>query len=233
MAEKPKLYTGTSGYSFKTWKGIFYPEDLPEKQMLPYYGSRFQTVEINYTFHHMPSVTLFESWKEKVPPDFKFVLKAPRRITHTLRLKNTADPLSFFLKTAETLQNRLGPVLFQLPPSLKKDGECLRDFISLLPPRILTAFEFRHPSWFDDDIFGLLQDHGCALCIADAEEDLEVPFAATADWGYLRLRRPGYSDADLVFWAERIKKQPWHSVYVFFKHEVEGPHMALHFTEIF
>src|SRR5881394_1123722 len=149
------LYVGTSGFSYKEWKGPFYPEDLPEKQMLRFYGERFRTVEINNTFYRMPKESVLDAWANEVPADFKFVLKAPQRITHMQRLKDAADSVSYLLKVAVALKERLGPLLFQLPPYFKKDAARLRDFLDLLPREPRSAFEFRHPSWFDDEIFGM------------------------------------------------------------------------------
>jgi uncharacterized protein YecE (DUF72 family) len=228
------LYVGTSGYSYKEWKGSFYPEDLPEKQMLHFYGQRFRSVEINNTFYRMPKASMLEAWANEVPPDFKFVLKAPQRITHLQRLKDTGDSVSFLLKVAETLKERLGPLLFQLPPYLKKDASRLRDFLPLLPADRRAALEFRHESWFDDEIFGLLREHRAALCIAEAEDGVEVPFVSTADWGYLRLRRPDYGDVELTAWLDRIRQPAWKSAFIFFKHEEEGkgPQMARRFLEL-
>src|SRR5947208_14235037 len=181
------LYAGTSGYSYKEWKGTFYPKELPDKQMLRHYGERFRTVEINSTFYRMPKASVLEAWASEVPADFRFVLKAPQQITHRQRLQGAGDSMSHLLEVAGALKERLGPLLFQLPPNLKKDVPRLRAFLALLPSPPRAAFEFRHPSWFDDEVFGLLRDHQAALCIAEAEDDLEVPFVATAAWGYLRL----------------------------------------------
>src|SRR5262245_32037767 len=216
------LLVGTSGYSYKEWKGSFYPKDLPDKQMLRYYGERFRTVEINNTFYRMPKVTVLNTWAEEVPAGFKFVLKASQRITHQLRLKDAAEPVSYLLKASAALGERLGPLLFQLPPNLPKDLPRLRDFLALLPKDRRAAFEFRHQSWFDDEVFAALREQGAALCIAEAEADLEIPFVATAPWGYLRLRLPEYSDKDLRNWAKRVKDQDWTDAFVFFKHEDEG-----------
>jgi len=228
------LYVGTSGYSYKEWKGTFYPADMSSKGMLHYYGERFKTVEINNTFYRMPNISVLQTWAAEVPPDFKFVLKAPRQITHSQRLKNSGDSVSYLLEVAGALKERLGPLLFQLPPNLKKDVPRLRDFLSLLPARCRAAFEFRHQSWFDDEVFALLNDHHAALCIAEAEGDLEVPFVATSDWGYLRLRRPDYGDAELKTWINLVREQDWRDVFVFFKHEDEGkaPRMAKRFLEL-
>lgn len=228
------LYVGTSGYSYKKWKGPFYPEDLPDKQMLHYYGERFRSVEINNTFYRMPKESVLENWASEVPADFKFVLKASQRITHKQRLKDAADSVEYLLRVAGALQERLGPLLFQLPPFLRKDAPRLRDFLALLPKGCRAAFEFRHQSWFDDEIFDLLREHHAVLCIAEAENDLEIPFVSTADWGYLRLRRPDYGDAELKAWGEKIADQKWQDAFVFFKHEDEGkgPAMAKRFLEL-
>jgi uncharacterized protein YecE (DUF72 family) len=228
------LYVGTSGYSYKEWKGTFYPEDLPEKQMLRFYGERFRSVEINNTFYRMPKATVLEGWAAEVPADFKFVLKAPQRITHIQRLNEADDSVAYLLKVAAALKERLGPLLFQLPPYLKKDSQRLRNFLALLPQDPRSAFEFRHPSWFDDEVFGLLRDHHAALCIAEAEEGFEIPFVSTADWGYLRLRRPDYGDTDLKERVSRVRQQGWKDAFVFFKHEDEGkgPQMAKRFLEL-
>ena len=228
------LYVGTSGYSYKEWKGTFYPEDLPDKQMLHFYGERFRSVEINNTFYRMPKESVLDGWAQEVPAEFKFVLKAPQRITHMQRLKDAGDSVSYFLRVAGVLTQRLGPLLFQLPPYLKKDAPRLREFLTLLPAERRTAFEFRHESWFDDEIFGLLREHKAALCIAEAEDGVEVPFVSTADWGYLRLRRPDYGDPELKAWRQRIQDQGWSDAFVFFKHEDEGkgPQMAKRFLEL-
>ena len=228
------LYVGTSGYAYKPWKGPFYPEDLPDKQMLRFYGERFKSVEINNNFYRMPKASVLEAWATEVPSDFKFVLKAPQRITHMQRLKDAGDSVSYFVKVAGGLNERLGPLLFQLPPFLKKDAPRLREFLALLPSHLRCAFEFRHESWLDAEIFDLLRAHHSALCIAEADDDLQVPFEATADWGYLRLRRADYGDADLKDRANRVQQQTWQDAFIFFKHEDEGkgPQMAKRFLEL-
>jgi uncharacterized protein YecE (DUF72 family) len=221
------IYIGTSGYSYKEWKGSFYPADLPNKSMLRFYAMQFNSVEANSTFRGIPDVSAVRNWMEQVPAQFRFALKAPFQITHQKRLKGVKRPLSAFFAATSVLQRRLGPVLFQFPPNFKKDAPRLRAFLRLLPPRIRAAFEFRHESWFDDEILGLLRGHRAALCIADAE-DLAVPFAATTNWGYLRLRREEYSRANLKGWAKRIQDQNWRDAYVYFRHEDEakGPRFA-------
>ena len=228
------LYVGTSGYSYKEWKGPFYPEDLPDKQMLHFYGERFRSVEINNTFYRMPKSSMLEAWATEVPADFKFVLKAPQQITHIKRLKEAGDSVAYLLKVALALNERLGPILFQLPPYLKKDATRLREFLALLPPDRPVAMEFRHESWFDDETLGLLREHQAALCIAEAEDGVEVPFVSTAKWGYLRLRRPDYGDVELQTWVDKVRGQAWSDTFIFFKHEDEGkgPLMAKRFLEL-
>ena len=228
------VHAGTSGYSYKEWKGTFYPADLPATGMLSFYAKRFSTVEINNTFYRMPKASVLEAWAKEVPADFMFVLKASQRITHHQRLKDADDSVSYLLEVAGALKERLGPLLFQLPPYLRKDAPRLREFLALLPSDRRAAFEFRHQSWFDDEVFGLLRDHRAVLCIAEAENDLEIPFVSTADWGYLRLRRPDYGDAELKAWAKRVHEQKWREAFIFFKHEEEGkgPEMAKRFLKL-
>jgi uncharacterized protein YecE (DUF72 family) len=228
------LYVGTSGYSYKEWKGPFYPKDLPEKQMLHYYGERFRSVEINNTFYRMPTASVLNGWAAEVPADFKFVLKASQKITHFQRLKDVRDSVEYLVNVVTTLKERLGPLLFQLPPNLQKDVPRLREFLMLLPRRCRAAFEFRHQSWFDEEVFGVLREFQAVLCIAEAENDLEIPFVSTADWGYLRLRRPDYGDAELKAWVDRARQPGWTDAFVFFKHEDEGkgPLMAKRFLEL-
>ncbi len=229
------LHLGTSGYSYKEWKGIFYPADLPAKRMLAFYAQHFNAVEINNTFHRMPTEALLQSWAGEVAGDFKFILKAPQQITHRQRLKDSGQSVEHLCAVATTLGERLGPILFQLPPNLKKDAARLEEFLSILPPAIAAAFEFRHQSWFDEEIFALLRAHQAAMCVAEAEGELNVPFVSTADWGYLRLRLPEYSKHDLRAWAARIREANWREAYVFFKHEDEarGPAFAHQFLSIF
>jgi uncharacterized protein YecE (DUF72 family) len=228
------LYVGTSGYSYKEWKGTFYPADLSDKKMLHYYGGQFRSVEINNTFHRMPTVALLEGWAGEVPDSFKFVLKAPQLITHIKRLKDADDSISYLVDITGVLSQRLGALLFQLPPNLKKDLPRLRDFLALLPPQRRVAIEFRHQSWFDEELFDLLRRNDVALCIADAESDLDVPFVSTAKWGYLRLRRPDYDRAELARWAKLVRDQGWSDAFIFFKHEDEarGPLLAKTFLEL-
>ena len=228
------FYFGTSGYSYPKWKGRFYPAKMPAKEMLGFYASRFRAVEINSTFYTPPEVSVLEGWAGQVPADFRFAFKAPQKITHFRRLKDVGELVRSMLDVLGTLKRRLGPLLVQLPPNFKKDVPRLREFLALLRRKNRVAMEFRHPSWFDEEVFGLLRKHRTALCIADTEDDLAVPFVATADWGYLRLRRPKYSTAALKAWAARMKSQAWRDCFVFFKHEDEakGPKMASRLLEV-
>jgi uncharacterized protein YecE (DUF72 family) len=229
-----KLRAGTSGYSYKEWKGSFYPADLPAARMLSFYAKSFSTVEINNTFYRMPSEKVLLGWSTQVPDDFAFVLKASRRITHIKKLKDATDEVAYLLKTVAALGKKRGPLLFQTPPFLRKDLARLRDFLALLPPDGKSAFEFRHQSWFDDEVFAVLREHNAALCLADADDELTIPFVSTAPWGYLRLRRPEYGDEDFRAWAARIHEQPWKEAFVFFKHEDagRGPRFATRFLEL-
>ncbi len=203
--------------------------------MLGFYATRLGAVEINNTFYRMPKADLLERWRDAVPGSFRFALKASRRITHHQRLKDAGDSVDHLFRTAEVLGERLGPILFQLPPYLKRDVDRLASFLAILPDGLRGAFEFRHASWFDDEVFKLLEGAGASLCIADSGSDHDTPLAATADFGYLRLRRQDYDEAALRSWAEKIRAQPWSEVYVFFKHEDEGagPRMAAEFEALF
>jgi len=229
-----RLCAGTSGYAYKPWKGKFYPADLPDGEMLRYYGERFRAVEINNTFYRMPTPVVLDGWAGQVPEAFRFVLKAPQRITHLQRLKDAGAAVAQLIKVAGTLKSRLGPLLFRLPEDLSKDISALRDFLALLPGDCRAVMDFRHQSWFDDEVFSALRERGAALCIADAESGLEVPFVPTAGWGYLRLRRPDYDDAALAAWIKRIREQAWDDAFVFFRHEDEarGPRLAARFMEL-
>jgi uncharacterized protein YecE (DUF72 family) len=223
-----RVLCGTSGYSYAPWKGPFYPADLPSQKMLAFYSERLPTVEVNNTFYRMPSAKTLATWSDQVHGAFQFALKAPQRITHRQKLVDVSDSVSFLYRTLAELGAKLGPVLFQLPPSLRKDLPRLTAFLELLPRGPRAAFEFRHESWFADDVYEALRTRGAALCVAEAEE-LETPLVPTASFGYLRLRKPDYSGADLRAWAERILEQPWAEAFAFFKHEdaARGPQLAL------
>ena len=229
-----KLYVGTSGYSYKEWKGSFYPDKIPAAQMLSYYSSRLPAVELNNTFYRLPQRPMFEGWKTQVPENFRFAVKASQRITHFKRLKEAAVETSYMLETVSVLEDRLGVVLFQLPPNMKKDLERLETFLRDLPASTPAAFEFRHPTWFDDEVLELLRRDSRALCVSDTDDLPANHIDKTADWGYLRLRRVNYSPPSLVEWIERIKAQNWNDTYVFFKHEDEGtgPKLAAEFLKL-
>jgi uncharacterized protein YecE (DUF72 family) len=218
-----QLLVGTSGFSYPEWKGTFYPEGLADGDMLKSYAERLPTVEINNTFYRMPQPPLLDGWNKKVEGSFCFALKAPRSITHISRLKDAGDGVGHFMKVAATLGDRLGPILFQLPPFFKKDAGALREFLTLLPAGTQAAFEFRHPSWFDDETATLLSDKQAALVAGDPDEGEPLPLMATAPFGYLRLRAPSYDVAGLTAWHARIAAQPWQRAFVYLKHEVFGP----------
>jgi uncharacterized protein YecE (DUF72 family) len=217
------IWTGTSGYNYPEWKGSFYPADLPAKKMLPYYAARFPTVEINYTFYRMPNERLVGGWAAQTPSPFKLTLKAPRRITHDSRLKNCGDLVKSFCQAAGTLGDKLGALLFQLPPSAKKDLPLLDAFLDELPPKARAAFEFRHASWLDDEVCARLGARNLALCVADSER-LSTPVRVTADYAYFRLRDEGYTPDDIKRWAATIARETASctDVFVYFKHEDEG-----------
>jgi uncharacterized protein YecE (DUF72 family) len=229
-----RLFAGTSGYSYKEWKGSFYPADLPADQMLRSYAERLPAVEINNTFYRLPSAAQLESWAGQVPAGFRFAVKASRRITHIKRLKEAHDETGYLLRTLNALGPRLGVVLFQLPPNMKKDLGRLGAFLDLLTLGPRAAFEFRHPSWMDADVEACLRDRGCAWCVADDEDGPEPQVVSTGRLGYLRLRRPGYDDAALARWAAAVAARDWDEAYVFFKHEDEGagPALAQRFLEL-
>jgi uncharacterized protein YecE (DUF72 family) len=219
------ILVGTSGYNYPEWKGSFYPSDLPAAKMLPFYASRFPSVEINYTFYRMPTPKLIAGWRAQVPAGFRFTLKAPKRITHDKRLRaaEVSESVNGFLTAASELGPQLAALLFQLPPNFKKDAGLLREFLALLPPKTTAAFEFRNPSWLDEEIFETLRSRNIALCIADSEAR-ETPLVHTADYAYFRLRDEGYGDADIAMWTEAATRaaSTARDVFVYFKHEDEG-----------
>jgi uncharacterized protein YecE (DUF72 family) len=228
-----RLRSGTSGFSYAEWKGSFYPEKTRGKDMLRLYATQLDCVEINNTFYRMPKPELFASWAQTVGEDFIFVIKAPQRITHYQKLVDAGENVGNLWQVAQQLGPRLGPVLYQLPPFLHKDLELLKHFAAVLPSDMRTVFEFRHRSWFDEETFEVLRQHGVALCFSDVDPmsaddpGLEQPFTSTADFGYLRLRREAYDDAGLRAWIDQARAQPWRELFVFFKHEPTAPGYAL------
>jgi uncharacterized protein YecE (DUF72 family) len=227
------VYGGTSGFSYKEWKGSFYPGDLPAAKMLSFYASKLPCVEINNTFYRMPKPELLAKWAEETAPGFRFVLKAPRRITHSERLHGSEQSVSQLFDVASALGDKLGPVLFQLPPFFKKDLTVLREFLSKMPADRRIALEFRNPSWFDDSVYGVLGEHDAALCGGDVDEQgKSPPFVATASFGYLRLRKSDYAPGELESWAERVTSQRWTETFAFLKHEKRGPELANRFISL-
>jgi uncharacterized protein YecE (DUF72 family) len=229
-----RVAVGTSGYAYKEWKGHFYPDDIKPADFLRFYGTKFRTVEINNTFYRMPKSTVLERWASQVPESFRFSLKASRRITHQQRLKDVATDVGYLVATAQVLGDKLGVLLFQLPPSLRKAMPRLEAFLAALPEGVRVALEFRHESWFDDEVYGKLKERNVALCISDeGEGEKAVPFVATADFGYLRLRRETYSDEELADVARRVAAETWPEAYAFFKHEEGAPDLAARLQRLF
>jgi uncharacterized protein YecE (DUF72 family) len=229
-----EINVGTSGFSYKEWKGAFYPEKISPKEMLRFYSAHFNTVEINNTFYHMPTEGILSGWADKVPDGFVFAFKAPQIITHIKRLRNVASETEYFFKTLSMLGRKLGPVLFQFPKTFYADIPELKNFLTLLPHTMSFAFEFRNPSWLDTAILDLLREKGCSLCTPDSDENAATEIIRTASWGYLRLRRVDYTENELSGWLKRILSQKWQGAFVFFKHEEEtgkGPDTAIRFCK--
>jgi len=224
----PSLSAGASGFSFKEWKGSFYPRDLKADAMLAWYAERLPTVEINNTFYRMPTTDLLQSWLRTVPAHFRFAIKASRRITHfaKLRPEGAADSVQFLYATLAALDAKRGPVLFQCPPFLKKDVALLESFLQLLPAGHRAAFEFRNESWFADDVYEALRGAGAVLCVSEREDNAPPPLVETAAWGYLRLRLEMYSEQDLQQWARRLAATGWREAFVYFMHEPTAPAYA-------
>jgi uncharacterized protein YecE (DUF72 family) len=229
-----KIHVGTSGYGYKEWKGKFYPAKISPTEMLRFYARRLGTVEINNTFYHMPTPSILTSWAEQVPADFVFAFKAPQVITHFKRLKNVDEETKYLFETLSVLEGKLGPVLFQFPKSFHPDLPALEYFLALVPGTVSCAFEFRGPTRPDGVILDLLRERGYCLCNADTDEAPAGEIVSTATWGYLRLRRSDYTEADLMQWLERIRAQKWKRAFVFFKHEGEakGPEAAIRFRDL-
>lgn len=229
-----KIYAGTSGFAYKEWKGKFYPEKIPPKEMLHFYSERLGAVEINNTFYRMPRESVLKSWAEQVSGGFIFALKAPQVITHIKQLRNVFEETEYLFKTLSVLGGKLGPVLFQFPKSFRANAPALEDFLALIPGDTDCAFDFRSPTWLDAGMPDLLRKKGCSLCMEDTDENPVNEIISTATWGYLRLRRSEYPEDGLSEWAERILSQKWERAFVFFKHEdgARGAEMALRFQEL-
>ena len=222
-----KLLAGASGYSFKEWIGEFYPAGMKPDGMLAYYSTRLPTVEINNTFYRMPRTEMLENWARTAPEGFRFAIKASRRITHISRIKDSAaDSVQYLYKNLAALGDKLGPVLFQLPPNLKKDVERLKTFLEMLPQDHGAAFEFRNDTWFSDDVYEALRAKGASLCLSEREDNAPPPLVETATWGYVRLRLEEYSEQDLEAWAKRLDATGWQQIYVYFMHEPTAPAYA-------
>ncbi len=228
------LYVGTSGFSYKEWKGRFYPENMPAKDMLSYYASHFQAVELNNTFYRLPQKSIINTWTAQVPDNFRFTMKASQGITHFRRLKDSANATRLMLERFEALEKRLGAVIFRLPPDMKKDVKRLDTFLKHLPTDTPAAFQLEDPTWIDDDVSALLRSQNRALCVVDTDEVPADQINNTADWGYVRLRRASYSKSELKKWITKIRAQKWKETYVFFKHEDEGtgPKLAAQFLNL-
>lgn len=228
------LYVGTSGYSYKEWKGSFYPQDISAAEMLSYYASRLPAVELNNTYYRLPQRSTVENWRTQVPENFRFSVKAPQSITLYRRLKDVDTQTKNLLDIVSVFEDRLGTVLFRLPEDMKKDLKRLESFLKNLPQDTPVAFDFRHPTWFDDEVLELLRSHNRVLVVSDTDELPNSHIDKTADWGYLRLRRVRYSKTDLAKWMKRIRAQEWKRAFVFFKHEDEGtgPKLAAQFINL-
>ena len=223
-----RLWSGASGYAYKEWKGSFYPDDTKPEGMLSFYAQHITTVEINNTFYQMPKTSVLENWVQCTPDDFRFAIKASKRITHEAKLagEEAANSVAYLYKQLQALGPKRGPVLFQLPPYLRKDMGRLTEFLALLPEDHRAAFEFRHASWFDDDVYAALKARNAALVLSEREDNAPPPLVATAPFGYLRLRLEEYSDADLKRWAEHMLGTGWGEAYAFFMHEPPAPGYA-------
>jgi uncharacterized protein YecE (DUF72 family) len=228
MQNSKRLLAGASGYSFKEWKGVFYPQDMKPDGMLAWYAGRLPTVEINNTFYRMPAATMLENWARATPEGFRFAIKAPRRITHIARLKaeTAADSVNYLYRNLAALGAKRGPVLFQLPPQMKKDLPRLAAFLKILPENHHAAFELRNASWFDDEVYNLLRSAGAALCLSEREDNAPPPLVETAPWGYVRLRLESYSEEDLRQWGLKLAASAWRKTFVYFMHEPTAPAYA-------
>ena len=228
MLNSKSVLAGASGYAYKEWKGVFYPQSIKPEAMLAWYAERLPTVEINNTFYRMPAAAMLENWARATPAGFRFAIKASRRITHIARLKaeTAADSVDYLYRALAALGEKRGPVLFQLPPQMKKDLPRLAAFLQLLPQNHRAAFEFRNPSWFDDEVYGALRTAGAALCLSEREDNAPPPMVETAPWGYVRLRLESYSDEDLQQWGRKLAQCAWSETFVYFMHEPTAPAYA-------
>jgi uncharacterized protein YecE (DUF72 family) len=224
------ISAGTSGFSYPEWKGSFYPDKLPQSKFLEYYAENFATVEINNTFYRFPRADLLEGWRDRTPDGFTFAVKANQGITHKGRLQDVEDLTRDFVERCKLLGDKLGPILFQLPPYFKRDDERLANFLHSLDPRLRYAFEFRHASWFEDDVFQLLSDGGAALCVSEGDK-LDTPRVATGDLVYARLRKDEYTEEALADWHAWMAEQVGlgRNVFAYLKHDEKGtsPEYAL------
>lgn len=228
-----RVFVGTSGYSYKEWKGSFYPEKFSEKNMLGYYSERFNTVEINNTFYKMPKKDVLLSWKNQVNDEFRFVIKANKRLTSFKSVEDIRESFKWFNDNINVMEKNLGVVLFQFPKFIKQNMEKLEGLLSLIPGTMKSAFEFKSNTWFTEEVYNLLRNRNSALTISETDDENNPELIQTADWGYLRLRRTDYDTNLLKDWSEKIHKQNWNETYIFFKHEDEalGPKYAMEFNK--
>ena len=224
-----KTFIGTSGFSYKEWKGAFYPSDLPAKQYLSFYATHFSTTEINNSFYRTPNAKTVESWYNEVPAEFSFTLKLNQRITHMKKLKGVEEDMDYFLEIASHLQEKLGTILVQLPPYFKKDAEVLENFVTAYAKKARLAFEFRHATWTDPEVFAILRKHNCAWGVVEAEEQQAIR-EITGDFTYMRLRKGDYSKGELQAWGDWIKQQSI-DVYCYLKHDEKAPLLAKQLME--
>ncbi len=230
----PRLYVGTSGWAYPSWKPGFYPEKLAQKKFLSFYASKLNAVEVNYTFRQLVKETTVQNWIGETPEHFRFTIKAHQVLTHIKRLRDAGEFLKRFLGTLEALEGagRLGPLLFQLPPNFKADQAVLAEFLRNLPRTVRAAFEFRHDSWFTDVTWDTLRERNIALCVAETEER-NTPDVVTADYAYYRYRKPSYTTEERSAMVSRMHEHlaAGRDVFAYFKHE-ETPEGALYAVEV-
>ena len=224
-----KYYIGCSGWHYDHWRGLYYPEGLPKAKWLQFYAKQFNTVELNSSFYRLPTEKAFTNWQESSPDNFVFSVKVSRFITHIKRLKNLDSAVDNFLSRACFLENKLGPLLYQLPPNMKRNDEVFENFLSLLPKNYQHVFEFRHESWLDDSVFRTMERYNAALCVFEMP-DLNCPIIATSDFAYIRFHGSAslysscYSDEELSQWAEKIARlgQNLKAIYIYFNNDAEA-----------